>query len=92
MIDGIPRLILEEYPDLSVDVVDISAEILAVCQEYFMQKFKDSDRLHYYCTDARDFEPPAYQYQFIFCDLFDGKFWPAFLKPHFTSFVRYGKS
>ncbi len=69
----VPRWLLEEYPDIRVDVVDYSPEILAVCQEYFMQKFKDSDRLQYFCADARDFTPPADPYQFIFCDLFDGE-------------------
>ncbi len=69
----VPRWLLEEYPDLSVDVVDYSPQILEVCQEYFLQKWQDSDRLSYTCADARDYAPPKYKYQFIFCDLFDGE-------------------
>ncbi len=69
----VPRWLLEEYPDLSVDVVEISPEIISVCQEYFLQKYKDSDRLRYFCTDARDYKAQDDYYQFIFCDLFDGE-------------------
>ncbi len=69
---ALPRWLLEEYPDLLVDVVDISKEIIAVCKEYFLKKWKNSERLTFICTDAREFEQKEYSYEFIFCDLFDG--------------------
>ncbi len=69
---AIPRWILSEYPSVSVDVVDYSPEIISICRKYFLKKWENSGRLKYYCTDARDYESPGYQYQFIFCDLFDG--------------------
>ncbi len=85
----VPRWLLEEYPSLSVDVVDYSAQIIAVCKKYFLQKWENSDRLKYYCTDAQAYEPPAYQYQFIFCDLFDGeKLVPCVYSPDFAKKLR----
>ncbi len=70
---AVPRWLLEEFPSLHVDVVDRSPEIIAICKKYFLYEWEDCDRLQYHCIDARDYEPPAYQYQFIFCDLFDGR-------------------
>ncbi len=70
---AVPRWMLEEYPSLQVDVVDRSPEIIAICKKYFLHEWEGSPRLKYFCTDAQDFEPADYQYQFIFCDLFNGK-------------------
>ncbi len=70
---AVPGWLLEEYPSLTVDIVDQSPEIIAVCKKYFMHKWEESGRLNYYCMDARDYESANHQYQFIFCDLFDGK-------------------
>ncbi len=70
---AVPRWMLETYPDVSVDVVDMSAEIIRVCKKYFVRKWARSKRLHFYCEDAAEYDPPAYTYQFIFCDLFDGE-------------------
>ncbi len=70
---AVPRWILEEYPDASVDIVDRSPQIIFLCKKYFLQRWNDSARLTYHCTDARDYEPPEYRYQFIFCDMFDGE-------------------
>ncbi len=70
---AVPRWILEEYPDASVDIVDRSPKIIEICQKYFLQRWKNDDRLKYHCIDARDYEPPEYKYQFIFCDMFDGE-------------------
>ncbi len=74
---AVPRWLLEEYPSLMVDVVDRSPEIIDVCKKYFLNEWEDSDRLHYYCTDAQDFEAPKYKYEFIFCDLFNGEKLPS---------------
>ncbi len=70
---AIPRWLLEEYPSLYVDVVDFSQEIIDICKEYFVTAWADSDRLNFYCTDAKDYEQSEYKYEFIFCDLFDGE-------------------
>ncbi len=70
---AMPGWLLDTYPSLVVDVVDISPEIIAVCKKYFLSRWNRSERLRYYCEDAREYEPPDYQYQFIFCDLFDGQ-------------------
>ncbi len=86
---AVPRWLLEEYASLSVDVVDYSPDILAVCRKYFLKKWEKSDRLTYYCQDARDYEPPDYDYQFIFCDLFDGQnLAPVVLSPVFAAKLR----
>ncbi len=69
---AVPRWLLEEYPSLTVDVVDYSPKIISVCRQYFLHKWASSDRLHIYCKDAREYASPGYKYQFIFCDLFDG--------------------
>ncbi len=69
---AVPRYLLETCPSLSVDVVDYSSKIISVCKKYFLHKWEGSDRLHFYCKDAREYTSPGYQYQFIFCDLFDG--------------------
>ncbi len=82
----VPRWLLEEYPNLSVDVVDVSSTILHICQEYFLQKWQNSERLTYFCTDARDYEAEDGYYQFIFCDLFDGEAAAPFI--YHPAFVR----
>ncbi len=69
---ALPRWLLEEYPQLQVDVVDNSPEILSICREYFLNKWEGSDRLRYYCMDAAEFNRKDYACQFIFCDIFDG--------------------
>ncbi len=69
---AVPRWLLEEYPGLTVDVVDISRTMIDICRKYFLYEWEDSPRLTYYCTDAQDFVPPGPPYQFIFCDMFDG--------------------
>ncbi len=69
---AVPRWILEEYPEATVDVVEISREMINVCRKYFLYEWEDSGRLRYHCTDAENYEPPGYKYQFIFCDMFDG--------------------
>ncbi len=69
---AIPRWLLEKYPDLAVDVVDRSAKMIEISQTYFLFRWEDSDRLRYVCTDAQEYEAPAYPYQFIFCDMFNG--------------------
>ncbi|MCC8141318.1 MAG: methyltransferase domain-containing protein [Lachnospiraceae bacterium] len=70
---AVPRWLLEEYPSLQVDVVDRSPEIISVCKKYFLPQWEESDRLVFHCTDAQDYKPPNYRYQFIFCDLFNGE-------------------
>ncbi len=70
---AIPQWLLREYPDIEVDVVDMSEKIIKICRKYFLPKWNDSPRLHYHCTDARVYEAPTDTYQFIFCDLFDGE-------------------
>ncbi len=70
---AVPRWMLEEYPALQVDVVDRSPEIIRICKKYFLYGWEDSSRLTFYCVDARDYDPPEYSYEFIFCDLFDGR-------------------
>ncbi len=70
---AIPGWLLGKYPDIKVDVVDRSPEIIAVSKKYFLHKWEKSGRLMYTCVDAHDFKPPNYSYQFIFCDLFDGE-------------------
>ncbi len=70
---AVPGWLLGTYRSLSVDVVERSPEIIDVCRTYFLKRWERSDRLRYYCMDARDFKPPEYPYQFIFCDLFDGE-------------------
>ncbi len=70
---AIPRWLLSEYPSITVDAVDYSQAVIDVCREYFLNKWDDSDRLNYYCVDAQDFDQPDFQYEFIFCDLFDGE-------------------
>ncbi len=69
---SLPGWLLEEYPSLQVDVVDCSPEMISVCREYFLQQWEDSDRLRYFCMDAREYVQTEYRYQFIFCDLFGG--------------------
>ncbi len=69
---AVPRWLLEEYPDLQVDVVDRSPEIIEVCKKYFIHEWENCDRLHIYCKDAQEYEQSVFQYEFIFCDLFDG--------------------
>ncbi len=69
---AVPRWLLEEYPSLTVDVVDRSPQIIGICKKYFMRRWRNSSRLQFFCTDAQDYVAPEYSYQFIFCDLFDG--------------------
>ncbi len=68
---AVPRWLLEEYPLATVDVVEWHAEMIAICREYFLKRWEGCPRLHYHCTDARDYEAADNSYQFIFCDLFD---------------------
>ncbi len=67
----IPLWLLKEYPRATVDVVELYPEMIAICREYFLKRWEGSGRLTYHCTDARYYEAPAENYQFIFCDLFD---------------------
>ncbi len=69
---AIPRWLLEEYPDITVDVVDRSAKMIEVCRQYFLYQWDDSERLHYHCIDALEYEQPEGSCQFLFCDLFGG--------------------
>ncbi len=86
---AIPRWLLEEYPSVSVDVVDYSQEIIDICKEYFLYPWEDCSRLTFYCTDAQDFMRTAYQYQFVFCDLFDGSTLAPFVyTPTFAARLR----
>ncbi len=68
---AVPRWLLDVYPS-TVDVVDLSPDIISVCRKYFLNEWEDSERLKYYCADAQKYEPPDYKYQFIFCDMFGG--------------------
>ncbi len=68
---ALPLWLLNEYPQVTVDVVELSQEIIAISKEYFLKKWEGSDRLIYHCIDANDYEAPAETYQFIFCDIFN---------------------
>ncbi len=70
---AMPLWLLKRYPQATVDVVELFPEIIEISKAYFLKKWENSNRLFYHCIDARDYEAPAENYQFIFCDLFDGK-------------------
>ncbi len=85
---AIPRWLLEEYPSVTVDVVDRSPEIISMCRKYFLDRWDDSDRLKYHCVDAKDYDGEC-RYQFIFCDLFDGeRLAPVVYEPGFAEKLR----
>ncbi len=86
---AVPRWLLEEYPEITVDVVDISAKMIEVCRTYFLDRWDDCPRLQYHCVDAQAYVPPEEPYEFIFCDLFGGtELAPFVYEPAFAARLR----
>ncbi|WP_411965157.1 spermidine synthase [Haloferax sp. YSMS24] len=48
-----PRVFLEKYPNVTVDVVEIDPEVVSVAKQYF--RVEESDRLNIYTMDGRKY-------------------------------------
>ena len=48
-----PRVFLEKYPDVTVDVVEIDPEVVSTAKQYF--RVEESDRLNIYTMDGRQY-------------------------------------
>ena len=70
----VPRYLLSEKPDVSIDVVELDEGVTKAAREYF--ELKDDDRLRIFHEDARTFLNKAeygqvQQYDAIFMDTFN---------------------
>lgn len=76
---SIPKVLLQELPDVRVDVVDIEPVLLDVGKQFFF--VPDDPRLTHYVEDGRRFLHDAKkQYDFIFSDVY-----LASIPAHFTT-------
>lgn len=71
---AVPLYILQNYDKAAVDTVEINAESIRICEQYFLADFSgEGGRSRMIHDDAKNavqtLEAP---YQFIFCDLFVG--------------------
>ena len=85
---AVPLYILQNYENAKVDVVEINADSIRMCEKYFLQDYVgENARANMILDDAKNavktLEPT---YQFIFCDLYiggqpvDAVYDPAFMK------------
>ena len=76
---SVPKALLRELPEVSVDVVDIEPSLLSLAQRYF--KVPANPRLHSYVEDGRRFlRDSGKQYDLIFSDVYYSFF---SVPPHF---------
>lgn len=77
----IPRTLLLEDPDLSIDVVEIEPKLYGIAKAYF--ELPSSERLTDYSMDARTFlHTTDKKYDIIFLDAFQSG---HFIPPHLTT-------
>lgn len=71
---AVPLYILQNYDKSTVDTVEINAESIRTCEQYFLSDYSGADgRSHMIHDDAKSaVKALEASYQFIFCDLFVG--------------------
>jgi len=78
---SVPKALLHELPDASVDVVDIEPSLSFLAKRYF--KVPENPRLHSYIEDGRRFlRDSSKQYDLIFSDVYYSFF---SVPPHFAT-------
>jgi spermidine synthase len=78
---SVPKALLHEIPQASIDVVDIEPSLFSLGQRYF--KLPDSPRLHNHVEDGRRFLwDSATKYDLIFSDVYYSFF---SVPPHFAT-------
>ncbi|MBN1418114.1 MAG: fused MFS/spermidine synthase [Planctomycetes bacterium] len=66
----IPGFLHKHFPKMTIDVVDIDPDVVAVAKEFF--GFREDETLHAFVDDGRGFiERNAGRYDIIFLDAFD---------------------
>jgi spermidine synthase len=67
----IPKQFLSEYPDVTMDAVEIDDEVAVIARRWFYQP-PESDRFHVYVEDGRRFlaTHPEKKYDYIIIDAF----------------------
>jgi len=74
----LPMFLRRHYPESTIDVVDIDADVVAVAKQYF--GFREDDRLRAHVADGRQFvEKVQLPYDAIFLDAFGADSVPAHL-------------
>ncbi|MBR2067700.1 MAG: fused MFS/spermidine synthase, partial [Solobacterium sp.] len=75
----IPMHIHKYHPEVEMDVIEIDESTLQIAKDFFY--YKDCDQIHIHFDDAMHYIQHAKkQYDFIFCDVYDGIYIPeAFL-------------
>ncbi|HEY0335719.1 MAG TPA: fused MFS/spermidine synthase [Burkholderiales bacterium] len=75
-----PMFLHHYYPNATIDVVDIDADVVHVAKEYF--GFREDDKLHAHIGDGRQFvESVREPYDLVFLDAFGARNVP----PHLTT-------
>lgn len=67
----IPRYVLQKYPDARCTVVEYSAEVIFLCQQYFLEGL-DCTRLQLVHGDAFEYVKTPSDFDIVFVDLFEG--------------------
>ncbi|MBD3204375.1 hypothetical protein GF327_08850 [Candidatus Woesearchaeota archaeon] len=72
-----PKNFLQEYDNISIDVVEIDPEVVRIAKEYFA--VPDDSRLHIHVKDARQFLKTSPDYDLIVLDAYSGEYVPFHL-------------
>ncbi len=77
----ISNVLLDIFPDLEIDLVEVDEAVIKVAREYF--NFVENERTHVYAADGRVFTRRAQlqgkQYDLIILDAFTGEYIPEHL-------------
>src|SRR5258706_16051937 len=64
-----PKALLQDIPDIPIDVVEIEPKLYSIAREHFM--LPQTDRLHVYTQDGRRFlHDSQNRYDYIYSDVY----------------------